>query len=99
MSARTPGPFRIVEPVDDPSNYRSIRAGKTPNQEFDIHGYCGHANAEFIVQACNSHDSILSALKRAVELFRYIAEEDDEDYAKEWLEQAQAAIRAAQECG
>jgi len=73
MSAgkRTPGPWLVDEPAQGSLEIYAKRAGGNPATCDDeiciadvyVSGEEDHANAAFIVLACNAHDDLVAALK------------------------------------
>jgi hypothetical protein len=66
MSAHTPTPWQV-----EGSIYEHMAAGIRGGSNRAIaqvwKGPRGHANAEFIVRACNAHDDLVAALKAIVD--------------------------------
>lgn len=60
----------------------------------DVDDPTAHANAEFIVRACNSHDALLAALEEIQATFP-VAEEDRTPMFRRACQMMDAAISAA----
>lgn len=75
MSAHAPTPWKIVSPgpywKEVPWNVHAVSGDIVANTHYgdSAEGGKAHANAEFIVRACNSHDDLLEALEAFTNTF------------------------------
>ncbi len=91
----TPGPWRIEYRTPKLYFDRDIVVLGPTREIADVIGSDGVTmdNARFIVRACNNHETLLAACKRARDSFREV---DALTWANELVHQLEAAIAAAE---